>query len=577
MPDESIGLQLRVAGDEQFIRASSKVEMLKREMADLQAAMDRGAVHGERFANNFERLGKAIDQAEKSMRQAQITATSQAMAGIGVGAAGGGVGLKQWFGNNAGQLGQATFQFGAMVEDAQYGMRAIANNLPMLAMNLGSLAGIAPAAAMGVGGLVAVLTTAATTLYNMSGSSAPQQSKRITEMLGEKTDPETEYTKRFKAAFGQGRAREVADAIANRTGDAALTERERNEIWVKNEVAQSMTRDRRPEEAQKQAAEIDKIRAKARERIFQNTLKLIEKAETDPAAAAALSAQMGIAGLNADWAKNVGAQGGARPLSGLTNAVINGTANMSEDAAFRTLIAEQQRLQGLYEQGKLSAKEYNDEQEKVQAAMEAVSDKARAASDASRELADSLDNQQRKSQENLADEGRKAQQKADQPAIAAYMQAFGGGALQEYQARVQAGQDPAAAERAIMGKLSARMSRLNPTQRARVAEELTARVVEAAGVQDMGMNAMADLQSANIAANLAPAGTRMGIMQRQMLARQAQIAGQFANRQAGFLNQQGNQPFAGLMGVGEAMKGTANEFQAGVREFREIIRGGITL
>lgn len=124
MADED-SIKLKVEEDSsQVDRAKKKVELYRLELRDLNDAFDRGAVGGEFF------------RAEQARLEQQITRTTKAVEQGGK-AAGGAF---------KGDMGYAVMAFSNAIDDVQYGIRGIVNNVPQLVTGLGMGAGMAGAA-----------------------------------------------------------------------------------------------------------------------------------------------------------------------------------------------------------------------------------------------------------------------------------------------------------------------------------------------------------------------------------------------------------------------------------------------
>lgn len=143
MADDTI--RLKVESDSTPVeRARKKVAEYRAELSDLQDAFDRGAVHGAQFRQESARLEAQISKAEKSL--GKIAESSHAVTTAQEGVARGGKGV-----------GQAMLMVSQTMDDAQYGIQGVVNNVPSLLGALGAgagLAGVAQVAMIGVNYLV---------------------------------------------------------------------------------------------------------------------------------------------------------------------------------------------------------------------------------------------------------------------------------------------------------------------------------------------------------------------------------------------------------------------------------------
>jgi hypothetical protein len=572
MADERVGLQLDVNGLVQYGEAIDRVVRLEREFAQLQSQIDRNAM-GWELAR--QRIGAVKVELEGARRAADAFATSQRVAApgmmggvpgmgagqiiAGAGAAGGG-----WMARNSANMGMAVFQAGALIEDAQYGFRAIANNLPMLAINIGQMAGMTATAAMGLGGLAAVVTTATGAIARMSSAAGGPADGPVFRAGGWSyyTDvfaaqKAAEAKRQQQADEKEKREVEFGQTMGARASDAA---RRRGSQFMEDfDQVGGQTIADRMEDALREYKDI-----------FGTTLNPVtgNKAKSSTAVIGQLisDAQSGDQ-ASIDWIrKNAKLDSG--PLAGLTEAILGDLKDATDVAAFERIAAEQERVQGLYDKGALSAKDYQAAQKQLATAMEQVSDRARAAADASIAAADAMEKKRASEAEENRKDWNSQMERRDANYVRAYGQAFGGNVSRALMARMMNGEGGDTATAALMPQLMARMGRLDPAQRDRVAnaimDQAQAMAEQQMAFRDAGRDAWAD----NMQRNLAPANTAMGRVQRSMLNRQGMLAGQFAGRAARMAEQFANSPEAKQMGAAEVQMRAALEFKQTVDELR---------
>jgi hypothetical protein len=524
----------------------------------------------------LDRARLAMDKAKTSYAAfgaTQATATAGGMAGAGVAAAAVAGGGRRGGSTGFQNTGMSVLYASQAVEDLQYGVRAVLNNIPLLVMGLGGGAGLA-----GVISLAAVaasqlserfknVTESTKTLDQAVAESAKEKQKERIKQL--ETEPSSEMdrqTKAVRALYKSGDAREFATQLVDSQPiDRQLNEKERR---FRTESRYRASSADSPEDRDKYDAAVAKIESAARERAIKATIALIAGAETDPAKLNALSQ---LTSQSGDARKAQQLQAAAMPQGfnqEIARLVIKDAKEMTDDAAFKTLIAESERLQRAFDGGSISAIQLNESLDEIAKAMRDVSDKAADSANAAMALA--------AAEKKLADDRKEAWRKAAQnentsaaermsgQAAGMYGNAFGGQIAGAMQRAALKGENDSSVNDRLQTQLEARMKNLPPSLRSMAARQ----VIEQARMQQQGMAVMGaagnDIASAGIAANLAPPNTRMGIMQRQMLAKQGMIGGQFAARAQDMAGQVQNSPEARQLQAGETMDKAASKFMEAV-------------
>jgi hypothetical protein len=193
-------------------RARERLQSLNRQMESLRDVAAKTDMPLTEFQRNWARINREqqeaitiINRLEAEMVEATVVArnftaaTHQAQAG--------GVIIGQTFGKG-GSAGMAMLQFSQLVDDAQYGMRGIVNNIGPLAMSLGRGAGLA--------GVVTTLAVAAYGVYENWDKIVSLWDGGATERETERMRKLTEETQRAKDA-----AQQQLDAIRKQPGQVA--------------------------------------------------------------------------------------------------------------------------------------------------------------------------------------------------------------------------------------------------------------------------------------------------------------------------------------------------------------------
>ena len=163
---------------------SDQVETTKKRMVDLHNqlkqlndAFSRGAIHGDQFRAEQKALTDQLNAATQAMnRQAQ--ATHQ----VNTASAGGAGGMKN--------MGMAAMQAAYFMDDMQYGLKGVVNNIPMLLSSMGlgmGLTGVVSIAAVGVNVLVGHLKDLEGIFGDFGTSTAKSEVEQLTERV-EKLD-----------------------------------------------------------------------------------------------------------------------------------------------------------------------------------------------------------------------------------------------------------------------------------------------------------------------------------------------------------------------------------------------------
>ena len=156
MADETVRVLMEVVGQDNLRQLEAQVQRDREEIVRLQKAIQSlGATPGGMGSPQYTAL---INQ-QKAFAQSIVNTNALIKdqkkqldtAGFN--------------GQRATTAGMMVMNVGAMVEDAQYGFRAVANQLPMLGMQLAMLSGKSMATGMAVGGLTALVATLGYQLY----------------------------------------------------------------------------------------------------------------------------------------------------------------------------------------------------------------------------------------------------------------------------------------------------------------------------------------------------------------------------------------------------------------------------
>jgi hypothetical protein len=531
MADEQVGLRLYAEGQQEFVRAAQNVDALERQLTDLQSVVNR-------MAPGWELARREIDNVTRSLERAKVAAGAafQQMAhmpgggapapgGGGPGGAGGG----GWLAKNASTLGMTMFNVGAMIEDSQYGFRAVANQLPMLAMQIGQLTEMSSALAMSMGGVAGIVATVGYQLYvnmdRITGRGPNYFERQATAEEAAKKAAEAEAKKRasdiasFEGILSDPEARRAAQfrqAVGNAGGGSSVATILRSQL--ESEAVGGMM-----------VSPITGGKPKPVEDVLAEMLQM--------------------AGMGNDTAINAirsRVPSVNRPTSmvgGITERMIAGATapGMSDAVALDTLLAQQRMIDRAHKAGNISAKEYADLTDKVTEAMQRVSDESRKTADSLMAEADAAEAKRRKSMDEASDREQAdtwaTGERLSGRAAGIYGQAFGGNIMRAMMAASGRGEGDDAVNERLQTQLEARMMRLPPSLRSMAARQIIeqARMMQ----QDMAIQQAAggDIGVAGLTAGMAPPNTAMGRFQRSMLARQTLIGGQAAGRQLGMMEQ----------------------------------------
>jgi hypothetical protein len=594
--DETVGLRLNVEGQQGFADAARRAEDLEREFAQLQSVIERGAPGWELARKNIDGVKRALEDAKRAADSAfssmsktpPIVAGAGAAGGAAAGAAGaagvvaarGGGGM-QGFGNTVLYASQA-------IEDLQYGFRAVLNNIPLLVMAMGGGAGLAGALSL-AGIAVSQLTqrlgsmAGATTTVDQDLAAAQEKARaeRVKQIATEDSPAINEQRAAIREALkGAGGARGMVEQIVGKEGIRLTPDEMAERVWRRDlawQGRQSGNVHGAGGESEQRAA-IARMEARARSRRERELMDLEARAETDPQSAAELAFIVSASGLGGTG-KRLLAASGPKPVTGLTEAMIGGTKGMTDEAAFRTLIGEQERLTRQYEAGTISAKVYEEESAKVTAAMDAQSAKAAQASEETLKAAEAeakLTASRQEGRRKVAqDEATSTEERLmSGQGFAAIKNAFGGNIVQAMLAAGRKGQDDGTVDSRLQTQLEGQLTHIPPSLRGIFARRLIEQARQMQQEISVQNAVGADVGHAMMAANMAPANTALGRMQRQVMARQMQFGGQFGNRAAAMAAQLGNAPEVKQMGAADKQLAAAEEFRKAVDDLRN---GGIVL
>ncbi|MGE4196032.1 MAG: hypothetical protein AB7G11_02765 [Phycisphaerales bacterium] len=166
MADETIRVVVETIGAANLRNMTEEVHRDARALTDLDIRLKQVAKSAGTASVAY------LDLAEKHARlSAQIRASNAAMASntamAGMGAMGGtGSGGGKSGSDRSTLIGMTIMNVGAGIEDLQYGFRAVANQLPMLGMQLAQLTGKSLGAGMAIGGITAIISTLGIVSYN---------------------------------------------------------------------------------------------------------------------------------------------------------------------------------------------------------------------------------------------------------------------------------------------------------------------------------------------------------------------------------------------------------------------------
>lgn len=144
MADERVGLELDVDGADEYTRAADKVAMLEKQLRDLQARRAAGNVTDAEFSRLQTRIVTDLN-AQQAVLVRHATAT-HGVNTASVAATGG-----------TRNFGMAVLEGSRALEDLQFGMVGVLNNVPLLLMSLGvgsGATGVVSVLAVGIHQLV---------------------------------------------------------------------------------------------------------------------------------------------------------------------------------------------------------------------------------------------------------------------------------------------------------------------------------------------------------------------------------------------------------------------------------------
>lgn len=185
MADQNISLVLNIEGQQLVDALRQKLDQAKQEMGELTAAFGRGEISGKEFADSTAILQKSQADLVSSLRQVEqeseryerqfesdMVASIRAVEGEtdrlvqsqtrltgsmqAVGSAAG---------NRAGAAGYAVLELSRGLEDLQYGIAGVLNNIPALVQDLGKLGGLTSGAGAAIAGGISLAAVAAFQLY----------------------------------------------------------------------------------------------------------------------------------------------------------------------------------------------------------------------------------------------------------------------------------------------------------------------------------------------------------------------------------------------------------------------------
>lgn len=516
---ESYGLKLDIQSTEAQV-AADKVRALETELKLLNSAVEGGSMRWDQARQRIASVTTELDR----MRAVAVTATSavnaaamgatfqggtqaaslktqQYIAAQGFAPAGG-----RSADNRMGAAAAMTLNLGAMAEDAQYGFGAIANQLPLLGMQLAQVAGKSGAAGMVLGGLVGIITAMGTTAYRTSTmfrDFIDDFGKTLVTIKNWAWTPsqtrEQAATDKAQLTTKEDLAKDAAAAIAAARGMDSSSQAQAEEFKrAVKEFGGNALAD---------------IVAKSGQGV-----QLGKAMQGDSSAIAAIDALMRGDGANAGkWAN---ARQARDPLQEMLIDVraerrqqeMLANARTAED--FNSVINE---LHASFKLGNISIDQFRQGLDQVDAA-------AKKAAESEKQLAEQqvkrqADREASREMERInREEGtldRRSGKFAD-----IYSQAFGGNMAQAMLMRAGKGESFDDAEKAMKDQLEKRLVNIqDPAMRSRIAADVAGRSRLMAEDQAIGMTAMGDIRGNAMAANLARAGTTQRAMQEQAAAR----------------------------------------------------------
>lgn len=191
MADERVGLRLDLEGQTEYASATQHVARLEKELAQLNSQIQRGAPGWELARQRVAAVAVELEHARTAAAKLGTSHTALATAAQSAGQ------QTSWFARNSSTAAMAMMNLGQLADDAQYGFRAVANQLPMLGSQLVTMAGGSMALGIALGGVVAV----GATLVNQFGPAMVQWVGRLgQEFLGLGMDEEAERMERLAKA-----------------------------------------------------------------------------------------------------------------------------------------------------------------------------------------------------------------------------------------------------------------------------------------------------------------------------------------------------------------------------------------
>jgi tetratricopeptide (TPR) repeat protein len=494
MADENVGLRLDVSGTEQYVAAANNVD---------------------RLGAQFVRLSLANQRLDTAMVQT---------------------------GRGFVRSGEAVMNTAMALDDLQYGIRGVVNNIPMLLSSLGlgaGLAGIISIVAIGVNQLTQRWDDISSLWRDTAADEAVAKMAKLAEATQKATEakreqiktelsaPQRDQQKQVLSALQPSRE-EVARILAEGSGPDFTLPQQRRFNELQNRARMRGMMGRRPLTADEEK-ELAGISAAGREQSLNFQRDRLVSAESDPRAMKNLIEELADA-LKALEARQAppgqlnAARGYLDRLQSLTpegrreNAIdaFTKAIDSARDGLDRWMTAETvARLEDRRLRKEALEKEIADQRAAAIGRADAAEEMARIGKDETR-----LD--------------RSANMQAQ-----AYGQSFiGAGAVRTMLSRASKGESFNDIEASIREQMYSRLSHIqDPTLRARTAvqfaEMARTQAEDMAMMNQAGMGVMA----ANMSANMAPPNTAMGRFQRSMLARQTLIGGQAAGRQLGMLEQ----------------------------------------
>jgi hypothetical protein len=441
-------------------------------------------------------------------------------AGDGAGASGGGGGGGRSGGGGMADRGVAGAMFvmtaGAAMEDAQYGFRAVANNLPMVVSSFAMLAGASGPAGMAIGGLVATIGALGSVAYNNSETVKGFVDGILNAFRG--TTPEQAAT--IKAQEAQ-RAKMQADA--SKAIDAS--------------IANDPQTRKRAEAFQKA---LDQFGAGKLADIFKGSNQsdtyglMLGKAQAGDADAARwIDEQM--RGRDGNWSNArhqnrtlTDAEKRSDDLVKLEqkrSADEEWQATLKAAEATRDFSSLQSDLVHQYEAQKLTLQELSARLGDVDRAAKQAADaeaklaekRAEAAEKEAQEREDAL----RKSEEDAAKTAEQKQEKREQNLAGMYGQAWGGDVARTMMARMARGENAEDVADSMRKQIAGRMQNIaDPGMRARVAGLLVDQARGWAEQQGDASAVMGDVRGVAMAGQMGQRGSSMRAMQEQWAQRQ---------------------------------------------------------